>query len=302
MELDLVGIILVSGIGLIGGCFGGLLGLGGSVFFIPALALLYGPNQHLYQAAALIVNIFVAITATLRHRGKGTIQRDLVWLVAVSSAATALLGVWLSNLLEPRPLSAVFGIFLIYAAISEVIRLLRRADGGAFDPASPSRRRQAALIAGIAGGAASGLLGIGGGAVMVPILVRFVRLPIRAAVATTSAAMILTCIVGAMAKNLAIGSLPDATGSEISATAPMLLASVLAPAAVLGAYLGASIVYAIPPTATRIVLALLLLGGGARMVAAGVTASRAVTGDGTQADPELMQVALDRPGPSQETE
>ncbi|MFM1805613.1 MAG: hypothetical protein RL136_2492 [Planctomycetota bacterium] len=302
MELDLVGIVLVSVIGLIGGCFGGLLGLGGSVFFIPALALLYGPNQHVYQAAALIVNVFVALTATIRHRGKGTIQSDLVWLVALSSAATALLGVWLSNLLEPRPLSAIFGSFLIYAAISEFTRLLRGGAGGVADPATPSRRRQAALVAGVAGGAASGLLGIGGGAVMVPILVRFVRLPIRAAVATTSAAMIITCVVGAVAKNLAVGGLPDAAGSAISATAPMVLASVLAPAAVLGAYLGASIVYAIPPTATRIVLALLLLGGGARMVSAGMSTATAVASGRTQAGLEQVEEASDQSGATQESE
>ncbi len=38
------------------GLFGGLLGLGGSTIMIPALVMVFGENQHLYQAAAMICN------------------------------------------------------------------------------------------------------------------------------------------------------------------------------------------------------------------------------------------------------
>ena len=52
--------ILYSIIGLSMGVVGGTLGIGGAVFMIPAMTFVFGENQHLYQAAAMICIFFVS--------------------------------------------------------------------------------------------------------------------------------------------------------------------------------------------------------------------------------------------------
>ncbi len=262
--------LVIALIGLVGGGLGGLLGLGGSVFIIPALTLLLGTNQHLYQAGALIANIFVAAAATLRHRGRGTIRPDIAPVMAASTTLAAIGGVLVSNLLEPRPLAAVFGIFLLYAGTAELVGLARRSP----DPEAPAvggTRWTLGIWVGATGGFVSGLLGIGGGAIMVPLLRKFGKLPVRQAVASSAAAMIVACSVGATAKNLSITGLNDPSGQPLTHGSALFLAALLTPMATLGGSLGAALVYRLPIVAIRACLSLLLVFAGFRMVTVGIT-------------------------------
>ena len=88
VDWSISSIIAVCLIGLVGGCLGGMLGLGGSVFIIPALSLALGPNQHLYQAAALTANIFVAVAANSCERSENSsiAVREMPYRAAMSSA------------------------------------------------------------------------------------------------------------------------------------------------------------------------------------------------------------------------
>jgi uncharacterized membrane protein YfcA len=167
VEWTPIQIALVAAIALTGGTLGGLLGLGGSVFIIPTITFLLGPNYHLYQASALIANVFVASAATRKHRGRGTIRRDLVPVMAAAAAVMALLGVFTSNVINAAWLYIVFGAFLCYASTSEIIGLLRRKPDAPDSPIGATRWRLA-LATGAIGGFLSGLLGIG--AVLAPFL------------------------------------------------------------------------------------------------------------------------------------
>lgn len=262
--------ILIAAIALVGGSLGGLLGLGGSVFIIPALTLCFGPNQHLYQAAALVANIFVAGAATMRHRGRGTIRRDIVPVMAAAAASAALLGVLVSNTIPAKPLMALFGAFLCYCALAELVSLARRKPDQPESESKDSPRSLSALI-GCVGGFASGLLGIGGGAIMVPLLRKTAKLPLRQAVASSAAAMIAACLIGAIAKNASVGSLQSASGEPLSTKSSLVLAALLSPAAMLGGNIGAALVYRFPVNLTRCVLAILLGFAGTRMVLTGLS-------------------------------
>ena len=87
-------------IGMVAGTLGGLLGVGGSVVMIPALALLFGTgkNQHLYQAAAMTANIAVALPAAARHRKAGALRPQVLrWMLPIA-LISIVLGVLASNL------------------------------------------------------------------------------------------------------------------------------------------------------------------------------------------------------------
>ena len=73
---------IYAAIGLVMGLFGGLLGIGGSVVMIPAMMIFFKPNQHLYQAAAMICNFFVAFSACLVHKKARVLIVDVIkWLM-----------------------------------------------------------------------------------------------------------------------------------------------------------------------------------------------------------------------------
>lgn len=270
MDLPGIDLVVISALGLVGGTLGGLLGLGGSVFFIPALSLAFGPNQHLYQASALIANIFVASAAAAKHRGRGTIRVDIASTTAIAAALAALAGVAVSNAIPARPLMALFGAFLCYCAIAEMLALLLGQPERSDDAMTcPTLRSRAALI-GVAGGFAAGLLGIGGGAIMVPLFRKVLGLPLRQSVATSAVVMIMACTIAAFAKNSSIGTLAAPDGTRLTLASSLSLAMLLAPSATVGGLLGAMLVYRLPLTATRIALGLLLGVAGARMVIAGL--------------------------------
>jgi len=258
-------------VGLLGGTLGGLLGLGGSVFIIPTLTLIVGPNAHLFQSAALIANVFVASAATLRHRGRGTIRADIVPSMLVSAAAGAVVGVITGNQFKPLWMTGVFGVFLCYAAISETWNLVARRPDHPSPPPDPGNRRVGVAIGSI-GGFASGLLGIGGGAIMVPLLRKHARLPMREAVASSAAAMIAACTIAAATKFATIPTLEDQAGAPLRREDVLLLASVLSPAAMVGGSAGAALVYRIPIQFVRGTLVMLLAFAGVRMIAIGMKA------------------------------
>jgi hypothetical protein len=98
-------IIAVGLTGLAAGTLGGMLGVGGSVIMIPVLVILFGQgdrhagfNQHLYQAAAMIVNLAVLLPATRRHYQAGAIQPMALKRIIPFAAVFILVGVALSNL------------------------------------------------------------------------------------------------------------------------------------------------------------------------------------------------------------
>jgi uncharacterized membrane protein YfcA len=270
VEWTPIQIALVAAIALTGGTLGGLLGLGGSVFIIPTITFLLGPNYHLYQASALIANVFVASAATRKHRGRGTIRRDVVPVMAAAAAVMALLGVFTSNVINAAWLYIVFGAFLCYASTSGIIGLLRRKPDAPDSPIGATRWRLA-LATGAIGGFLSGLLGIGGGAIMVPILRKFGKIPLRQAVASSACVMIAACVIGAIAKNASLLSLGQRGATNATLSDSLWLAAILAPSAMIGATLGAALVYRLPTTLIRSILSVLLAYVGIRMVLTGLS-------------------------------
>ena len=138
-------ILAVALVGLVAGTLGGMLGIGGSTIMIPVLVVLFGQgaalpglagkfeqmNQHLYQASAMIVNVFVAIPATWRHTRAKAVSWPVIWRMLPAGIAAMVLGVWASNLAifrdteGPVLLGRVLALFLLYIIIANVIRLFR---------------------------------------------------------------------------------------------------------------------------------------------------------------------------------
>ena len=74
-----------------------MLGVGGSLIMILALTELLGPDQHLYQSAAMIVNFFVVVPAVIQHRRAKVIELTTVMRLIPLAFAAVIVGVMMSE-------------------------------------------------------------------------------------------------------------------------------------------------------------------------------------------------------------
>lgn len=262
MSLDVVDTVALLLIGLVAGLLGGLAGLGGSGIMIPALAIVFHgrefDNQHLYQAAAMVVNVCVAIPAALRHKRGGMVRTDLFRSMLPATAVAIVLGVLFSNLIDGKLLEKCFAVFLVFVAVQTVWAAFKR---------EPEMDESQALVTPARGGTVgavmgffAGVLGVGGGIVAVPLAKVLCRLPLKKCIAASSAVMGVTSAVGAATK---IGTLGT---HGISPSKAVVLALALAPTAMLGGYVGAGLTKSLPLVWVRLVLGVLLVATSAKMV------------------------------------
>lgn len=119
--------------------------------------------------------------------------------------------------------------------------------------AHPSAREGRAVAIGVAGGLSSGLLGIGGGIVIVPLLVLLLAMPQRRAHAASLAAIAPIALVAA--------AVYGARG-EIWWPATFVIAA----GSIVGAPIGVKILRRAPERALKLAFAVLALAAGIRMV------------------------------------
>jgi uncharacterized membrane protein YfcA len=114
-------------LGFAGGTVGGLLGVGGGILFVPALAIFLDEPQLRAEATSLLAIIPVALVGAWRQHGYGNVRvRDGLLVGALSPVGVAL-GVLVSNAVSNRALEIGFAALLLYVAGQLARRALRPA-------------------------------------------------------------------------------------------------------------------------------------------------------------------------------
>ena len=109
-------VALAIAFGLAGGAVGGLLGVGGGILFVPALAIFLDSTQIQAEATSLLVIVPVAIVGTWRQHRHGNVQlRDGVTM-GVLSVPGVIAGVALANVLPQRALELGFAALALLIA------------------------------------------------------------------------------------------------------------------------------------------------------------------------------------------
>ncbi|WP_235548450.1 sulfite exporter TauE/SafE family protein [Noviherbaspirillum sp. Root189] len=145
----------------------GAAGVGG-FFMPPALMLLIGMDIHQSMATSLFTFIFTGVAGAVYFHSKGSIDWSLVRPICLSAAATGFAGAWIGHHLSMTMLSLVLAAVILVAG---VYTLSARGDGSALHLPSDERRRRMRLVAiGALTGFLSGLTGIGGPALSVPLM------------------------------------------------------------------------------------------------------------------------------------
>jgi uncharacterized membrane protein YfcA len=118
-------IVLAAALGMAGGVAGGLLGVGGGVIFVPALALVLGLSQVGAEATSLLAVIGVGAIGAWRQYRYGNVRVRDGALVGLMSLAGVAGGVALANVLPERALKLLFAAVMLYFASALGKRALR---------------------------------------------------------------------------------------------------------------------------------------------------------------------------------
>lgn len=119
-------VALAVSLGVLAGVLAGLLGVGGGILFVPALAIFLGLDQVQAEATSLLAIIPVSAVGALRQHRYGNVRVADGLLVGVLSALGVLAGVALANALPARVLELAFAGLTLVIAQQVFRRGLRR--------------------------------------------------------------------------------------------------------------------------------------------------------------------------------
>lgn len=237
------------GIGLFAGFLSGMFGIGGGIVIVPLLALAAGFPRRLAAGTSLTAIVPAAIVGV----GSYAVAGNVDWVVALILVAGSVVGAQVgAHLLHKLPVPAIrwsFIVFLLAVAVSLFFVV-------------PSREADLQLgvlpiigliVLGFITGVLSGILGVGGGIVVVPILILLFGQSDLVAKGTSLAMMIPTAISGT------IGNLRRKNVDLVAAAVVGLSASVTTA-------LGAAAAAALDPRTASIVFAVFLAALIVRLV------------------------------------
>jgi uncharacterized membrane protein YfcA len=114
--------------GFVGGMVGGLLGVGGGVIFVPALAIFLDESQVGAEATSLLAIVPVAMIAVWRQLGYGNVRVREGFVIGALSPLGVGIGVVIANAISQRALELTFAGLALAIAGQLVLRALRPAD------------------------------------------------------------------------------------------------------------------------------------------------------------------------------
>jgi uncharacterized membrane protein YfcA len=193
-------IILIFVVALAVGILGSMLGIGGGVLLIPLLTGLFGIPIKNAIGASIVSVIATSSAAGAVYVGHDLSHTRLAMILEIATTLGALAGGITAVFISPNLLEGIFAAVLLYVVFS--MRRLPHEEGQAhatgmldtryIDPANGQevvygvQRLPFGMAASFLAGNVSGLLGIGGGIIKVPIMSLVMRMPMRAAIATSN--------------------------------------------------------------------------------------------------------------------
>ena len=237
--MSALALLALFGVGLLVGFAAGLIGIGGGVFIVPFLYFFYNHpdwagfvmRDDLHVTVAHATSLFVIVPTALGgmwqyHKAK-LIEWRVAFPVGFASILGGVLGARLAIILPGEVLKFAFGVFLVASSIQLIVGRSQAHERPINTHLLPT------TITGVLVGTLSGMMGVGGGILALPLLMYLLHVDIRRAAATSLA--IIGFAAAASAVTYAIsgadvaGMPPMSVGFvHVGAGIPILIASLLA--------------------------------------------------------------------------
>jgi len=166
----------------------GIMGAGGSIITVPILVYVLGFGAKEAIASSLVVVGVTSLLGALAHRHEGQMRLRVALIFGVFAMVGAYGGAQLASFFSDAAQLILFAVVMLVAAFV-MLREEEPGKGGedADSPGGYAVRRMVIRLAapGIAVGILTGLVGVGGGFLIVPVLVLLADLPMKATVGTS---------------------------------------------------------------------------------------------------------------------
>ena len=182
-------------LGFFAGMLGALTGIGGGVLLTPILALYFGIPIREAVGTSLVAVITTSAASSSVHLQRHTTDIRLGMTLELATALGAAVMAYLVGYFNRSALEGLFAFFLLYSSITILakggkVKLAEEEQSSAADqtviPPYEPKRYPLGLAASLVAGALSGLLGIGGGPIKVPVMYIFMNVPLMVATATSN--------------------------------------------------------------------------------------------------------------------
>lgn len=202
--------LLLALSGLAAGAFGAILGLGGGILIVPILTLGFEVPLTAAVGTSLVCVIATSTGAAALNVRAGRADVRLGITLGAGTVVGAVTGGVIAGFLPDRVLAGFFAVLLAYTGVT-MIRGLRAGRHAADErtsvdpsthdgpeaPAYRTRRLPWSLGGSFVAGNVSGLLGVGGGVITVPLIHLVMGAPLRISVATSNFMIGITAAAGA---------------------------------------------------------------------------------------------------------
>ena len=219
--MDPIALLIIFFVSVFVGVVTSMLGIGEGVLLVPFLTLGLGLPIQIAIATSLVSTIGNSSAASMTYVKDGRLNLRLALWFAITATIGAIIGARAAAQIDRTLLTEIFAVALVVTALVMILRH-KQVDGvqsnellhthtdrlqldGSYTKAVPGRtsnyhvkRPLLGLLSGFVAGNASGLLGIGGGIINVPVMTIGMRVPIKVATGTSALVIGLTTAVGAV--------------------------------------------------------------------------------------------------------
>lgn len=180
-------------LGLATGTLLGLLGGGGSIVAVPIMVYIFGMETKSAIGSSLVVVSAASFLAMLIHYRRQSVLISTALLFGAIGAAGSYAGAIAARHLSGNTQLLLFAATMVVIGVMMLIKKNTQTESDNAKQKSMSK----IILAGIAAGFLTGLLGVGGGFIIVPALTYVVGLSIREAIGTSLLIISINSIIGA---------------------------------------------------------------------------------------------------------
>lgn len=265
-------------LGFFSGLCGGMMTMGGGIIKVIGLMSVFGYGLLLVRPVAYITNIFMYGAASLRYRRDNIYRWSDIQPMIPWAMVGVVLGYFIGNVLNSGMIRVLLGIFAFFLAIKMLVEIseskqrggllgdLQRAIGasepkGAYPSSLVGHSTLAHGLLGLPMGMISGILGITGGVIEVPLQRYILQAPLRRAIANSAVLVFFASIVGSL-----VAMIHGVQTGAFSFSTPVILAIILTPGAYFGGFVGAWLTTVAPLNVLRWMYAVLMSVISVRMM------------------------------------
>lgn len=185
--------------GIFTGILAGFLGIGGGTVLVPLLVAVGYEPIHAVATSSLAIAV-TASSGTIQNWRMGVLKPQNIFFMGIPALLMAQVGVFYGSRIPAQWLLLGLGcLMLVNIYLFQLRKQLAQEEDSSLQMQSPAAAR---IMTGGLAGLMAGLFGIGGGAIMVPLQLLLLNMPIKEAVQTSLGVIVITAIAATVGHEL----------------------------------------------------------------------------------------------------